>query len=1124
MAIAAILGMAVPTTVLGAASYSDELNGAYDYAYGIGITTQSSIDTADMYGSLKRSHMAKMMSNYATEVLGKAPDTSKTCSFTDVSNETEEMQGYITKACQLGLMGVGIAAFNPNGLVTRAQFGTVLSRALYGDVNNQTEPNYYGAHLDALKAAGVMNNIDTPNANEVRGYVMLMMQRADEGSATPEICTTPENVLSCSLGLDTCPTVCQAAQETKSGTLSVSAVGATYTSIPNTGAVKFATVTFTAGSTDVNVYGVTLEKQALSVVPGTTKVYFEKDGARISSKATFSQNKATISFSTALAVKAGSSETVDLYVLLAGSSVGNEYQFASTYVDSSAATVDGTIVTPLMRTLSYDIANVWMANVSDTTSYKVDSTKLVELGQFSMYKTWTTASWQDKDVSFKAITLNQSENASLEYLTDLAIYRDDVKVSTKTTVDGRNVSFVLNDLIKATGPSTTYYVVKGKIANAERVGDKYAFTVRYPENTLVEENGTMFKAGIITAATTLPLSTMTINGADVKFVQPAMSYTKDVVPGTLAVEFYNGTVTAIDPVTLQNPSLSFEGTIGMTGDSVLRTIYMKIGSTVLSANPTTTTGGTVTFDGSVTINGTQPISVYADIRDTAVAGTVKFTNTINLNNGTGTFAGPNEYNTNGQAITSAIGSLSPITVNVVGASLSMTNTFTNAQNVQKGDRDIELAALKFSTTTDVISKVSSFLAEVTGLNIANLQGGTVTVYDAAGTALVSDTISTSTTKLHFTLPSTVNVSKTAPVTFTLKVDQIANSASGGDTLKLLFATGDVVAKNFITTNPIYPTAAAIGSMLTVLTNGSVSTIAQSFTPRLVQLDGSTVSLGTLKFKPFNGNAIVKNIYLRLSGYNAGEVPYSLVVLKDSGTVVAEFVSDDVNHILSVTNMNKQLSVDVTKVYDVVATLKDATSSGQLGSTFKFILTTGQFESMNGMAITASPLGGIVSSVVELVKAKPTISYVSSQAGGNATYKFSITANGGDIKLETLMLDIANNTAAATATGKLYLGNEWATQLWLDVTITSGSNLNKTFTALSGLVNITKNTTQEFTLVFPVSTWYVGGNPGNIGIEVSNISYYDVFANGSEKVHTNMMSAWFYKWDIAPVSTLFTLHQ
>jgi hypothetical protein len=45
------------------------------------------------------------------------------------------MKLYIKQSCQLGLMGQGIQNFNPNGTLTRAQFGTVLSRALYGSTN-----------------------------------------------------------------------------------------------------------------------------------------------------------------------------------------------------------------------------------------------------------------------------------------------------------------------------------------------------------------------------------------------------------------------------------------------------------------------------------------------------------------------------------------------------------------------------------------------------------------------------------------------------------------------------------------------------------------------------------------------------------------------------------------------------------------------------------------------------------------------------------------------------------------------------------------------------------------------------------------------------------------------------
>lgn len=75
-----------------AENYTDELKSAYDYAHTIGITTQSTIDDANMYGSLLRSHMAKMMVNYAKTVLGKTADTSLPCKFSDIGDQSAELQ------------------------------------------------------------------------------------------------------------------------------------------------------------------------------------------------------------------------------------------------------------------------------------------------------------------------------------------------------------------------------------------------------------------------------------------------------------------------------------------------------------------------------------------------------------------------------------------------------------------------------------------------------------------------------------------------------------------------------------------------------------------------------------------------------------------------------------------------------------------------------------------------------------------------------------------------------------------------------------------------------------------------------------------------------------------------
>ncbi len=156
--------------------YPDEWNFAYLYAYDLWITTMKTIQQANMEGNLIRMHMAKMMVNYAIKVLGKYPDTSLSCEFDDIANETTEMKNYIKRACQLGLMGQGITHFDPRWEVTRAQFGTVLSRAMY---NNQYEwwTPYYLNHLNGLQSKGIITNID-PNLKEIRAYVMLMMMRA----------------------------------------------------------------------------------------------------------------------------------------------------------------------------------------------------------------------------------------------------------------------------------------------------------------------------------------------------------------------------------------------------------------------------------------------------------------------------------------------------------------------------------------------------------------------------------------------------------------------------------------------------------------------------------------------------------------------------------------------------------------------------------------------------------------------------------------------------------------------------------------------------------------------------------------------------------------------------------
>ena len=157
---------------------SDELISAYKWALGKQITTMSTLEVARIGDPLTRGEMAKMIVNYAINNLWKTINTGNQANFTDINGQTAEMKNYINKAYQLGLMWVNVSKFNPNSLVTRAEFATVLARLLYNTTSNQNEL-YYTKPLAILSEKWIIKNTN-PLLQEARGYIMLMLMRASK--------------------------------------------------------------------------------------------------------------------------------------------------------------------------------------------------------------------------------------------------------------------------------------------------------------------------------------------------------------------------------------------------------------------------------------------------------------------------------------------------------------------------------------------------------------------------------------------------------------------------------------------------------------------------------------------------------------------------------------------------------------------------------------------------------------------------------------------------------------------------------------------------------------------------------------------------------------------------------
>ena len=163
-------------------TYTQEFQQAYKFAHEKWITTMPTIQEAQMDWKLTRIAMAKMLSQYAMNVLRQKPANIVTPKFNDVSNkQNSDYDDWVTLAYQLWIMWQNMPnnKFRPNDEVTRAEFATALSRMIYNtsDGEYKSTPKYYIHHMEKLVKEWIITK-DDPNMKELRGYVMIMLMRS----------------------------------------------------------------------------------------------------------------------------------------------------------------------------------------------------------------------------------------------------------------------------------------------------------------------------------------------------------------------------------------------------------------------------------------------------------------------------------------------------------------------------------------------------------------------------------------------------------------------------------------------------------------------------------------------------------------------------------------------------------------------------------------------------------------------------------------------------------------------------------------------------------------------------------------------------------------------------------
>ena len=163
--------------------YTEEFNKAYQFSYSNNITTKSPIRDANLNGVLTRIEMAKMLSQYAMNIMWKQPDLSKwVIKFRDVTEKQNlDYDNAVTLAYQLWIMWINMPNnnFRPNDIVTRAEFVAAFSRMLYNTSDGiyKSTRNYYIPHMEKLYNEWIITKTDL-TMQERRWYVMIMLMRS----------------------------------------------------------------------------------------------------------------------------------------------------------------------------------------------------------------------------------------------------------------------------------------------------------------------------------------------------------------------------------------------------------------------------------------------------------------------------------------------------------------------------------------------------------------------------------------------------------------------------------------------------------------------------------------------------------------------------------------------------------------------------------------------------------------------------------------------------------------------------------------------------------------------------------------------------------------------------------
>lgn len=844
-------------------------------------------------------------------------------------------------------------------------------------------------------------------------------------------------------GTATVPTV--PGTNPQGGSLSVSAGSQPANSLAPTSAARipFTTVVLTAGSSDVTVNSITVERSGLAqdaVFAGV--VLLKSDGTQIGIAKTLNSNHQAM-VGEPWVIKAGTSQTVTVAGNMSSSLTNYAGQVAGLNVVAvnTSASVSGSLpISGAMHTINASLTLGTAAMTESSFDPDTSSTKEIGTSNFKFAGVRITAGSAEQ-VRLWSIRFNQTGSASSQDLANVKIYVDGTAYETVVSSDGKYFSanfsggilidkglakdvYIQGDIIGtgAAGRTVKFDIYKATDIYVSGVTYGYGITPTQSANGSASDSTSEFTAG----TPFFDGSKVTVSAGSATAIQKATSVAAQNVAINVPNQVLGGFTTDIkgESVSVQSTVFYFNYSAGIAASSYLLTNVSLVdsnGAVVAGPVDATNVGGVaqkVTFTDTVTLPvGLKTYTLKGKIPTGVANGTTIVASTTPSSDWTNVTG-----QTTGNTISlSSNGVFTMNTMTVKAASLAVSVSSSPAsQNIVAGVQSVTLANYQFDASQSGEDVRFSSVAVTNGGSLTTSGLSSCQMYDGAtalntGSNVVNPTAAAST----FTFDQTFTVPKGTVKSLALKCN-VSSSASGtfifgitGTQISNLSVTGVTSGSTVTATG-----STATGQTLTTASGSFAVTIDPSTSNYSTVAAGTNgVTIGTFKFRATNENVNLTKVGLTLSTSTAADL--GTVYLYQGATLLgtATFTGSNTT---ATSTLNSALSL--TKDSDVLITIKSdlanigSSDTGTEGRLVKIDVTNAE-----GSGVSSGntlQVGGVTAGVngVRMFKSFPVVAQDSMSSTGVADGKlmrFKITADSkGPVGISNLNVTIATSSFAS----------------------------------------------------------------------------------------------------------------